>query len=262
MIKKFLENFFMFTLLLLSSVLPLARALADIARVEIIRDYDDFFRIKDKNNVEIGRFRVEVLRNAVKNPDGSISLCLKLRDIRFLNEIFYNNQKIESVNEEKIVALSIPYEELQNEAFTHTVRFSSDNLATVFEDVKLRITPEVSISSEVTDVNFGVVIYENGRIYGNQQHVQFSYSILKDAHCEIDSENGFRLKRTGGENYIPYTVTVYSGELTDLQPNVKIMAMDSKSSSFSLMFDPSSACVKMPLAGNYADSVTVTLMSD
>jgi hypothetical protein len=128
--------------------------------------------------------------------------------------------------------------------------------------MKFRIIPEISIDADRRSVNFGVITYEGGRVCGNQQLVVFNYSVLKDARCEISSENSFNLKNKNGGDYISYSFSVDHQEVTDTRQDRKIILLDSGSNIFSVTFDPSGYRKSIPTAGDYADYVTFTLIPD
>jgi hypothetical protein len=238
----------------------------EAAQVEAMRNSDEFFSVRNASDDEVGKFKVEIYENARKNPDGSISFVIKLRDIEFPSSdwvIYYGDQKIEprdGSSGKDVFTVSIPHDELKNEKFIHSLKLSSNDAAAILEEIKFMITPNAFLESDVKEVQFGSLTYSNQHIYGNKQSVSFKYSVLKGVQCKILSANQFRLRHEN--NYISYSVDAGPHECEKLSEEMKVFQLDSQNSAFTIAFDPSGYCEKMPVAGDYEDYLTIELSCD
>jgi hypothetical protein len=238
----------------------------EAAQVEIVRNSDEFFSIKNASNDEIGRFKIEIYENAKKNLDGSILFSIRLCDIEFPSNdwiIYYGDQKIEPQSGgsgKDVFTVSIPQDELKNEKFIYTLKLSSNDVTAIFEEIKLKVTPNAFLETDTKEIHFGLLTYSHQHIHGSRQRVQFHYSVLRNTHCRILSTNQFRLRH--GNNYIPYSIDVEHYECTNLCEDMKVFHLDSRSSTFSITFDPSGYCEKIPVAGDYEDSLIIELSCD
>lgn len=233
----------------------------DVAEVEIIKNEDSFY-IKDELNNQIGKFKIMLIKNATRNPDSSISFIVKLYDIDFGDEIYFEGQRLDTQNDGKIAVINIGHDQLKNEIFTVKIRFTSNNPSLVFEKVNLRIKPIVFIKSRTKEVNFGKLTSVLGKkIPQVEKIVKFQYSILADSKSTIYSENNFRLKHTELEQYISYDIKC-NNKIADIEEEkMKILELKSNKEELIMIFTLPEL-IKIPIYGTYKDKVTITLIAN
>jgi len=210
----------------------------------------DNLRITDQtDNTEIGRFQVSVFSNPQKCTDGSLKFFLKISPGNFHEVIRFDNKIIENTNNGKTFCVIIPKDELENKIFFKEIRIKSDNSIFKLDKIRLKIEPKVSISADQKKVDFGRISRSGARLVSeNSPVVTIRYSVLKDAVCEVISQNNFRLKNKN--NYISYSVN-------DLTQNGEI-SFPSDQNQYIANFRINDSG-KKPVAGIYSDKITFSI---
>lgn len=254
----------------------------EVAEIEIS---PNSFYIKDKDrrneapDGKIGEFKIQVLQNAVRNADASISFKIRMYGIRnYAGDIYLQNvtgeQKLEQdkgdQDDGRTAIVVVPKEKLKNEIFTGTLRFKADNLRKSsdrieFEEVRFKVKPEVFLRTDTKAVNFGRLVPDNRKIATVKKPVKFQYSILADSCCKVSSENEFRLKHTELEGkYIPYDIECNRSENKvenirvgdKLEKNIELETTKEELNVTFVIHELD----WLPLAGVYKDTVTFSLV--
>lgn len=220
-----------------------------------VTNLNDFHITKLDDGFEIGVFQIIVFQQPKKCSDGSLELQLQIKTV-FGEKIKYNDKEIEDSPNGKIFSVVIPNVELENKIFYKEIEIKSDNPNYKFEKIELKIEPAVEISVDSRQVDFGKIWWDgHGLIAANSPSVKVSYTILKDAKCEVKSENNFRLKHHNKNEFIPYSMNgmTENGELFLL----------SSSNEFIANFKIEGMTVNhIPYAGDYRDKVIFSIKTD
>ncbi|MCR4624118.1 MAG: hypothetical protein K5780_05795 [Alphaproteobacteria bacterium] len=210
----------------------------------------DNLRIIDQiDNTEIERFHVSVFSNPRKCADGSLEFVLKTSFENFNEIVRFDNEIIKDTVNGKLFCVVIPKNELENKIFFREIRLTPDNSKFKLDKIKLKIEPKVAISADQKKVDFGGISHNGTRLASeNSPTVVIRYSILKDAVCEVNSKNNFRLKNK--ENYISYSVNglTQNGEIYFLSDQNQYVA------NFKITDSG-----KRPVAGTYTDKITFSI---
>lgn len=211
------------------------------------------FRITElDDHSPIGTFQVTVYRQPKRCLDGSLELELRIKT-EFQEKIKYNDKEIENSENGKIFTVTVPKAELENRIFYRKIELKSNNPNYDFEEIWLKIEPTVEISTDLRSVNFGKILWDGHKIISeNSPSVRISYTILKDAMCEVKSENNFRLKHIDKDEFIPYSANGMT-ENRDI-------SLDSNRREITINFKIDGASVRrIPYAGDYCDKITLTI---
>ena len=189
------------------------------------------------------------------NLDGSLEFDIKL--CKMTGQLFWEHCRIIPVDGEAIFTVVVQSSRVSNEDFVFEIRLM-DEKSNLSEPIRFRVLPEVCIDASCRRVNFGRLSWSNGCILGNAQVVRFSYSILKNAICEISSQNNFHIRNS--DNYaIPYHLR---NPDISVSGDIRKIPLSAQLKEFDVLFDPASSNISMPPAGVYHDRLTFKIVSD
>lgn len=214
-----------------------------------IENPDNLRIIDQTDNTEIERFHVSVFSNPRKCADGSLEFILKTSFENFNEIIRFDNEIIKDTINGKLFCVIIPKNELENKIFFRDIQLTPDNSKFKLDKIRLKIEPKVAISADQKKVDFGRISHNGTRLVSeNSPTVVIRYSILKDAVCEVNSKNNFRLKNK--DNYISYSVNelTQNGEIYFLSDQNQYVA------NFRI-----TDLRKKPVAGTYTDKITFSI---
>ena len=204
---------------------------------------------------ESGTFRITIYRQPKKCSDGSLELKLQI-ETTFSEKIKYDDKEIEESEDGKIFCVTIPKTELRNKIFYKKIELESNNPNYKFEEIKLKIEPSVEIFADSRMVDFGKIEWDgHGLIATNSPSVKIHYTILKDAVCEIKSDNNFRLKHKDKDEFISYSMNGITENGDILLPS------DTEEYIANFKIENTSERV-IPYAGGYKDKITLTIKTD
>lgn len=238
------------------------------------------FEIKSGDAV-IGHFAIEIKKDGrvVRQNNESISFIIKLKDLELGKnspnscklkcspeggmdqevDLVVENGKCSTKNIHITLGKSF-YSQKKNNRFSLILRFQLIDSPVVFDEVKLVVVPEISISVDRNTVDFGTLIYDNNRVYGGEdKYVIVNYTVFNDGACLISSKNGFSLKHSDGSS-IKYNIG--NGELTPINDRTKTLNLEAHKTVYSLKFNIDYYCRNMPSAGDYGDSLIVQISSN
>lgn len=214
-----------------------------------VENSDNLRIIDQTDNTEIERFHVSVFSNPRKCADGSLEFVLKTSFENFNEIIRFDNEIIKDTVNGKLFCVIIPKNELENKIFFRKIQLTPDNSKFKLDKIKLKIEPKVAIFADQKKVDFGRISYNGTRLMSeNSPSVVIRYSVLKDAVCEVNSKNNFRLKNK--DNYISYSVNelTQNGEIYFLSDQNQYVA------NFRI-----TDLRKKPVAGTYTDKITFSI---
>ena len=218
-----------------------------------VTNYNDFRITDSENNSQIGTFQISVYRQPKKCSDGSIELELRITT-DFQEKIKYDDKEIENSENGKIFLVKIS--DPENKIFFRTIELKSDNPNYKFEEIKLKIEPSVEISVDSRIVDFGRLWWNGHRVISeNFPSVRIRYTILKNAVCEVKSENNFRLKHCDKNEFIPYF-------MNDMKENGDLFLNSNSEEYFANFKIDGTALKNMPYAGDYHDRITFTIKTN
>ena len=213
-------------------------------------DNPENLRIIDQtDNTEIERFHISVFSNPRKCANGSLSFFLKINFKNFNEIVRFDDEMIKDTINGKVFCVTIPKNELDNKIFFREIQLKPDNSKFKLNKIRLKIEPKVAISADQKKVDFGRISRSGTRLVSeNSPTVIIRYSILKDAVCEVISENNFHLKNK--DSYISYSVN-------GLAQNGDVY-FPSNQSQYIANFRITDSR-KKPLAGTYSDKITFSI---
>ncbi|MBQ3565020.1 MAG: hypothetical protein IJA14_02605 [Alphaproteobacteria bacterium] len=237
-------------------------AQGDIAFITVTSTND--FKIKSyATNEQVGTFTVEIPNHPrISIDDGSLLFEVKI--IPTIDEVLKYND-IEIINDPekgRVFTLSINQNELSNQPFDVDFTLTSNNLDLIFDKVKLHIEPKVEIIPDTRNVDFGKIIRQDTHIQStNSPEVRFSCSILKNAICEVSSENNFRLKHKEKDEYIEYSIEtdLIKADALDLVPGKVNYHLDPRRNMFFVRFFVDTHVNVLPSSGECTDTFKVLL---
>lgn len=217
-----------------------------------LKNKNDFYIKSKKDNTKVGSFLVSVFDTPKKCADGSLEFKMKI-ETEFNYSIKYDNREIENSENGKVFTVNIPKNELKNSRFSKKIKLTSENDDYVFQPIRLRIKPYVSISADARQVDFGRISMDGGVCYSSNNPVfKIQYDVLRDVTCEVKSKYNFRLKHKDKDVYLPYAIN-------DLSENCDITLPADKNEYEAKCRLRSEEIKRLPFAGKYKDKITFTL---
>lgn len=217
-------------------------------------DHEGDFVITNKiNSFDRKYFQVEISSDPEKCADGSLKVELKMMFKNFNGTVRLNNKPINlTKNEFTSVWIEIPKNELKNKIFYKIINLKTDSLDFELEPISIRIQPKVEISVDQKKISFGRVYSDGQKLVSTESpFVIIKYSVLKDAVCEVYSENNFQLKNKN--HSIFYTVNGISKNTDITFPAYKTEYV----AKFRIREDS-----EKPATGTYSDRIIFSIKTD
>lgn len=217
-----------------------------------------------QNNDEIGSFTIEIKDETVRLTDRGLEFNVKIVPT-IGTTVKYENEEVRNTEDGRIFSVCIGREALTNKPFHKILKFSSNNPNLIFDEAKLLIEPIIELRIESGRVvDFGKILCG---VDGSVQsmvfpEVRFSYSVLKDTTCKIESKNGFRLKHQDKNEFIPYVPEIRNAELRDLNEKEKEFYVNAHQKEFSARFKVNTFVQHVPSSGDWKDIVIFSIVCD
>ena len=234
-----------------------------IANITVESSQNEFkIRDKDQSDKVIGTFKIDIINETIHLTDKGLEFNVKITPTIDVI-IKYKNEEIKKTEEGTIFTECIGYYDLHNHGFPKTLKFSSEKVNLRFEDVKLYIDPIIELKIESSDeVNFGKILWNKGYVTVlNSPIVCFSYSILKNTTCKVESKNDFKLKHENKNEFIEYSLKIQGAAKQDLNIDENNeFQLSNREKEFSAQFDIKTFMRHIPTSGSWEDTVTFSIV--
>lgn len=256
-----------FGLLLLSIIMLLlcvesAYTADKVANITVESSQNEFkIRDTDQSDKEIGTFKIDIINETIRLTDKGLEFNVKITPTIDV-VIKYKNEEIKKTDEETKFTECIEYQDLHNHSFYKTLKFSSEKQNIRFEEVRLFIDPRIELKIESSNlVDFGKILWNNGYITAlNSPVVCFSYSILRNTTCKVESKHNFKLKHKNKDEFIEYTLKIQGAARQDLNIENNEFQLSNREKEFSAQFDIRTFMGHIPTSGNWEDTVTFSIV--
>ena len=237
-------------------------------QVANIMKYDcDNLKIRDLSqaNAEIGRFEIEIIKDTIRFTNDGLEFDVKITPT--VDEIIkYKNEEIKLTEKGRIFSVCIENDKLSNRPFYEILKFSSENHDLRFDDAKLLIEPVIELKIEGKPVvHFGKILWKEGHLKSDKSpEVHFSYQILKDTICKVESKNGFKLKHDDKEEFMEYSLSIHNVDIKNSETNPKEKEFDlvALQNNFIAKFKIDSHITRVPSEGNWGDTATFEIVCE
>ncbi len=227
----------------------------------------DNFKIRDTNqsNEEIGKFKIDIINETIRLTGDGLEFNVKITSTIDV-VIKYENEKIEKTDEGIIFTECIEYKDLYNHVFHKVLQFSSEKQNLSFDKVNLRIEPIIQLKASSKYVNFGTICWNEGYVTASKSPtVDFSYSVLRDTTCKVESKNGFKLKlkNENKNEFIEYSLKIQGAAKQDLNIDEKNeFKLSNQGKESSVQFNIATFMKHIPSSGLWEDTITFSIVCD
>ena len=239
---------------------------ADSQVANVVKYDCDDLKIRDLSqaNAEVGQFEIEIMKETIRLTNNGLEFDVKITPKNVDEVIKYKNEEIKITEDGRIFSVCIESDKLSNRPFYEILKFSSENHNLRFDEAKLMIEPVIELKTEDKPVvNFGKILWKEGHLKSDKSpEVHFSYQILKNTICKIESKNGFNLKHEDKKEFMEYSLDILHSEIQDLNDNEKEFKLDAQKNNFLAKFKIDLHITQVPSEGNWSDTVTFEIVCE